>query len=140
LGSKEGKILKKGFTLVELLIVLAIIAALMAVATPTGINTLAQAKATTVAANFRTLHQSIIQMLMLEKNPPISDILDYLYTNGYISVKPEGFLIYYINSGSEKAYAIKYVNDDVKAANVRNINNSVQLDDDGKMIIKVPRN
>jgi len=64
---KEGKVLKKGFTLVELLIVMAIIAALMAVATPTGVNALAQAKATAVAANFRTLQQAVIQMLMFEK-------------------------------------------------------------------------
>jgi len=71
---------------------MAIIAALMAVATPTGINALAQAKATAVAANFKTLQQAVIQMLIFEKTPPTSgEILDYIYANGYISTKPEGF-------------------------------------------------
>lgn len=137
---KEGKELKKGFTLIELLIVMAIIAALMAVATPTGINALAQAKATTVATNFRTLQQAVIQMLMFEKTPPTSgEILDYIYANGYISTKPEGFSIYYV--AADKMYIIKYTNSDVEALKVKNINSSVELDTngDGKMIIKVPR-
>ncbi|HQQ17686.1 MAG TPA: type II secretion system protein [Fervidobacterium sp.] len=131
--------MKKGFTLVELLIVMAIIAALMAVATPTGINALAQAKATAVAANFRTLQQAVIQMLMLEKTPPTSgEILDYIYANGYVSTKPEGFSIYYVDS--DKTYVIKYTNSDIDAVKVKNINNSVELDSsDGKMIIKIPK-
>lgn len=117
---------------------MAIIAALMAVATPTGVNALAQAKATAVAANFRTLQQAVIQMLMFEKTPPTSgEILDYIYANGYISTKPEGFSISY--SDSDKMYVIKYTNSDIDAVKVKNINNSVELDTDNKMIIKVPR-
>jgi len=118
---------------------MAIIAALMAVATPTGVNALSQAKATTVAANFRTLQQAVIQMLMFEKTPPTSgEILDYIYANEYISTNPEGFSVYY--DDSEKMYVIKYTNSDIDAVKVKNINNSVELDSgDGKMIVKVPK-
>ena len=63
--------------------------------------------------------------------------MDYIYANGYISTKPEGFSIYYVDS--DKTYVIKYTNSDIDAVKVKNINNSVELDADNKMIIKVPR-
>ena len=132
------RILKKGFTLIELLIVMSIIAALMSVATPVGINALAQAKATNVASNFRTLQQAIVQMLMLEKSPPTSgDILDYLVTNSYISTSPQGFQITY--NDSEKAYVIAYTSFDIDPLKVKSLNPSVELDSSNRLILKVPR-
>uniref|UniRef100_A0A7C5Y8F3 Type II secretion system protein n=1 Tax=Fervidobacterium nodosum TaxID=2424 RepID=A0A7C5Y8F3_9BACT len=129
--------MKKGFTLIELLIVLSIIAALMTVATPVGINALAQAKATSVASNFRTLQQGVTQMLMLEKNPPTSgDIVAYLVSNKYISSYPQGFQITY--NTTEKAYIITYLNADVDPVKVKSLNQSVELDSSNKLIIKVP--
>lgn len=129
--------LKKGFTLIELLIVLSIIAALMTVATPVGINALAQAKATSVASNFRTLQQAVTQMLMLEKNPPTSgDIVAYLVSNKYISSYPQGFQITY--NTTEKAYIITYINTDVDPLKVKSLNQSVELDSSNRLIVKVP--
>jgi prepilin-type N-terminal cleavage/methylation domain-containing protein len=130
--------MRKGFTLVELLIVMSIIAALMSVATPVGLNALAQAKATNVASNFRTLEQALIQMITLEQNPPTSgDILDYLYTQKYISSKPQGFQVTY--DTANKYYVVKYINDDIEPTKVKNIYGSVILDTDGKLILIVQK-
>lgn len=46
---------RKGFSLVELLIVLAVIAALIATITPVALNAIKKAKATQVAQNLKTL-------------------------------------------------------------------------------------
>jgi len=46
---------RKGFSLVELLIVLAVIAALIATITPVALNAIQKAKATQVAQNLKTL-------------------------------------------------------------------------------------
>ncbi|WP_448376172.1 type II secretion system protein [Fervidobacterium sp.] len=130
--------MRKGFTLVELLIVMSIIAALMAVATPVGVNALSQAKATNVAGNFRALSQAVIQMITIEQNPPTSgDILGYLYTNKYISSIPQGFQITY--DSANKTYVIKYTNDDIDPTKVKNTYNAIMLDTDGKLMITVQK-
>jgi len=123
---------------------MSIIAALMAVATPTGLNALKQAKATNVAGNFRALNQAVLQMLTLEPNPPASgNILDYIYTHGYISTKPQGFEITY--EEDTKEYKIVYTQDDVEPWRITNILQSIKLDDKegsdtyGKPILKVPK-
>lgn len=130
--------LKNGFTLIELLIVMSIIAALMTIATPVGINALAQAKATNVASNFRALQQAVTQMLMLERNPPTSgDIIGYLVTNKYISTVPQGFQITY--NTTEKAYIISYTASDIDPIKVKSLNQSVELDSSNRLILKVPQ-
>lgn len=64
--------MKKGFTLVELLIVLAVIAALMAVATPMAMNAVKQAKASQVAQNLNALKSAVEQYVYSEKALPTS--------------------------------------------------------------------
>ncbi|MFN3692125.1 MAG: type II secretion system protein [Fervidobacterium sp.] len=128
--------MKKGFTLIELLIVMAIIAALMAVATPVGINALAQAKATNVAANFSTIQKALLQLIMFEQNIPTNvDLIDYLYTKSYITNKPESFEIVYNNT--DKSYIIRYLNTDVDPVKVKSINPAVEIDANNKLILKV---
>ncbi len=72
--------MKKGFTLVELLIVLAVIAALMAVATPMALNAVKKAKASQVAQNLNALKTSVEQYFFSEKDIPktIDDLKDYV--------------------------------------------------------------
>ncbi len=131
--------MKRGFTLIELLIVLSIIAALMSVATPVGINALAQAKAINVAGNFRTLYQAVAQMLLLNQNPPTSgDILDFLLSNKYISSKPNGFEITYKVENGKEFYRIRYINSDVDILKVKSINPMISLDESNKLIIDIP--
>ena len=50
---------RKGFSLVELLIVLAVIAALIATITPVALNAIKKAKATQVAQNLKTLASAL---------------------------------------------------------------------------------
>ena len=72
--------MRKGFTLVELLIVLAVIAALMAVATPMAMNAVRTAKASQVGQNLSALKSAVEQYVYSEKTVPkkISDLKDYL--------------------------------------------------------------
>ncbi|RLL91062.1 hypothetical protein BG32_03045 [Mesotoga sp. HF07.pep.5.2.highcov] len=50
---------KRGFSLVELLIVLAVIAALIATITPVALNAISKSKATQVAQNLKTLASAL---------------------------------------------------------------------------------
>lgn len=119
--------MKSGFTLMELLIVMSIISALVMVAVPAGVNAVAQAKAVNVAGNFRTLHQAVEQMVMLDPNAPRSgDILDYLFRNQYISNKPNGFTITYETATA--AYVIRYTGGDVSPIRVKAIYASVEIE------------
>jgi len=72
--------MKKGFTLVELLIVLAVIAALMAVATPMALNAVRTAKASQVGQNLNALKSAVEQYVYTEKKVPksINDLKDYV--------------------------------------------------------------
>ncbi len=72
--------MKKGFTLVELLIVMAVIAALMAVATPMALNAVRTARASQVAQNLNALKTSVEQYFFSEKKVPtkIADLKNYV--------------------------------------------------------------
>ena len=60
------KLNKKGFTLMEMLIVVAIIAILIAIAIPTFTSSLNKAKASADAANIRAGYATLLTDLMLE--------------------------------------------------------------------------
>lgn len=64
---RKLKHMVRGFTLVELLIVLAVIAALLAIATPIALNAVAQAKATQVAATFRNIRAAAESYIFTER-------------------------------------------------------------------------
>lgn len=115
---------------------MSIIAALMAVATPVGINALAQAKATNVAANFSTLQKALLQIIMFEPNLPAGvNLLDYMYTRNYITNKPQDFEIVY--DSIDKSYTIRYLNNDVSPIKVKSINPAVEIDQNNKLILKI---
>jgi len=86
--------MKKGFTLVELLIVLAVIAALMAVATPVALNAVATARANQVAQNLANL-KSAVQTAYAVKGLPADKTAaeSTTYLEGYISTFPNGYKI-----------------------------------------------
>ena len=79
---------KKGFTLMEMLIVVAIIAILVAIAIPTFSSALSKAKAATDAANIRAGYANLqIQLLVGEAEKPTTGTKDY-YLQKDGSVKP----------------------------------------------------
>ncbi len=59
--------MRKPFTLIELLIFLAVITALMAVATPVGVNAVAEAKHNQVAENLRNIEVAKQNYAFVEK-------------------------------------------------------------------------
>ena len=70
----------KGFSLVELLIVLAVIAALIAVITPLSLNAMRKATAVKIAYNMKALSKAMDQLFYLEgisslENMTINDLL-----------------------------------------------------------------
>ncbi|AMW32429.1 type II secretion system GspH family protein [Fervidobacterium islandicum] len=75
--------MRKGFTTIELLIVLAVIAALMSVATPLALNAVKNAKASQVAQNLRALKTAVENYFYAEKALPGSTeaIVSYISAN-----------------------------------------------------------
>ena len=124
--------MKKGFTLVELLIVLAVIAALMAVATPIALNAVKQAKASQVAQNLRNIMTAVQNYVNTERDLPTSTdtFIDTLVSKGYLSSKPVNYTITYsdtwtTNNGQIKATII-YGGGDVTADDVHKQNPNVK--------------
>lgn len=76
---------KKGFTLMEMLIVIAIIVILLAIAIPSFNNSLNKAKTVADEANVRSYYAEIMVKNMTEKDPtlPSTDIKGAMKTAGY---------------------------------------------------------
>lgn len=114
--------MRKGFTLVELLIVLAVIAALMSVATPLALNAVKTAKASQVAQNFRAIRQAFENYWNTERPASPGNVtLDNLKSNGYLSSVPQGFNgTITVSSAGNGVYnvTIEYTADDVDSARV----------------------
>ena len=104
--------MRKGFTLVELLIVLAVIAALMAVATPMAFNAVKQAKVSQVAQNLQNIKTAAENYVSTERDLPGSTSV--LVSKGYISTIPSNYTLTSSawNSGTAKI-AVTYTGQDV---------------------------
>lgn len=79
------KMNKKGFTLMEMLIVVAIIAILVAIAIPTFTGSIEKAKKATDDANFRALKA----------------IITAAYLSDYLTIPAEGETVYYLAKDGE---------------------------------------
>ena len=95
---------KKGFSLVELLIVLAVMAALIATITPVALNAIKKSKATQVAQNLKTLASSFENGLYVDGPSFLTGLT--LSTLGR-DIKAEDYAIYY--TGSSGAYTANIV-------------------------------
>jgi len=89
---------RDGFTLIELIIVMAIISTLLSIATPTAVGALKKAKATQVAFNLRNI-SAALQIYYLINNS-ITDI-QILKDSGYLSGNVENYRIYDSKTGNE---------------------------------------
>jgi len=122
--------MKKGFTLVELLIVLAVIAALMAVATPMALNAVKQAKASQVAQNLENIKTAEENYVNTEQSLPATTV-DQLVSKNYLSSKPDGYTIDTAPSptawsNGQVKVTIKYNGGDVTADDVHKQNPNVK--------------
>ena len=112
--------MRKGFTLVELLIVLAVIAALMAVATPMALSAVKTAKASQVAQNLNALKTAVENYVSAEHD--ITNVsTKTLMSKGYISTITGKYEITaptsWSNDGTAK-FVISYNGGDVDYAAV----------------------
>ncbi len=80
---------KQGFTLVELLIVMSVIAALVSIITPVAMNAIVKAKATQVAMNLRNLKSVVEQCIVVEESTGTTcTTIDGLVKSFYLSADP----------------------------------------------------
>jgi len=126
---------KRGFSLVELLIVLAVIAALIATITPVALNAIRKSQATKVAQNIKTLAAAIENAAyvngtvngFIKYGPGINDV--FTGTDGDITKlardvdeKSYGISYYYDNAADAKKYrAIVYTNEDVDPSTANSV-------------------
>ncbi|MDK2839365.1 MAG: hypothetical protein PWQ83_915 [Thermosipho sp. (in: thermotogales)] len=114
--------MKKGFTLVELLIVLAVIAALLSVATPLALNAVKKAKASQVAQNFRAIKAAVENWFNTSNpNDPTTLNKDNKVLEGkYINSIPDGFEVSVDASGTGVyKVTIEYTKNDIALADVQ---------------------
>jgi len=95
---------KKGFSLVELLIVLVVIASLIAIITPIALNSIRKAKSTSVANDLKTLSKGFMNYVYTVDEYP--DDLDEFARN----VDSDEYGITYDDSGNYVVYTNKEVN------------------------------
>ena len=116
----SGKNNRKGFTLIEMLVVIAIIAVLVAVVVPTVSNATKKAQAAADAANLRIVLGTLnVQVVNGEKT--VDEIIaDSLHTtskldaDAVLSVVYEtpGFIdVYYVNQSTGTYYGLEYLSD-----------------------------
>lgn len=89
----------KGFTLMEMLIVVAIIAILIAIAIPTFNSSLNKAKVATDEANIRSGYASVMAEILASSTPVLADGETYtLYSDGSVvaanGTAPTGVAVY----------------------------------------------
>ena len=111
---------KKGFTLIEMLVVIAIIAVLVSIIIPVVGNTTIQAKAATDAANLRNVYAEL-NIHVINGDKTVSQIID-ASTNPESKIDPDaklfavfdtpGFIyVYYINVEEQVYYSMDYLSE-----------------------------
>jgi type II secretion system protein G len=86
---QKAKKNQKGFTLVELMVVVVIIGILVAIAIPVYNNTLDSAKEKADAANVRTIEGAVVMYLSEKGSLPDDFDLEDLVNAGYLTEKPQ---------------------------------------------------
>ena len=111
---------RKGFTLIEMLVVIAIIAVLIAIIIPTVTSSTDKAKAATDAANLRAvlatlnIHvlngTSTVEEIIADAEHPISK-MDSDATLRVVYNAPGFIDVYYVNQTTGKYYGLDYLSD-----------------------------
>jgi type IV pilus assembly protein PilA len=132
----EGDIVK-GFSLIELLIVMAIIAALISALVPVGLNVVKHAYATTVALNLSEISKAVMSDFYLNHNTSISidSVKSYFSGGMYKSLKK--FKIKTVVSTNMEHVYIWYDGNDITASEVKKILPSVTATRGNKPMLSV---
>ena len=105
---------KRGFSLVELLIVLAVIAALIATITPVALNAIKKSKATQVAQNLKTLASALenaayVNGTKLDKIQSVSG--DVTLDDLGRDIDTENYAVYYTGTSGRYTATVVFVGD-----------------------------
>lgn len=121
----------KGFTIIELLIVLAVIAALISTMVPVGVRAVKQAHSTTVALNLSKLSEAAMEEFYLEHNASVTieDLKPYFNVNQRKILKN-----YEVKNSSDCIY-IWYKGGDVNASMVSQVFSAVVATDGSKPMV-----
>jgi len=123
---------RKGFTLVELLIVMAIIAALTAILVPIARGAIAKAKATKIATILNNLVSATQQYIYIKQSTPSpgegQTVIDVLLSEGFIDKNPgSDYSVTVSNSGGTITITAKYDPDTTKTDEInKSIGDEVQ--------------
>ena len=94
---------KKGFTLIEMLVVIAIIAVLVAIVIPVVSNVTGKARAATDAANLRSV-MGLANTLLMENSTDAAATIAGLQAGNCVTFPGAKQYIYYVNPGFIIAY------------------------------------
>ena len=128
----------EGFTLVELLIVLAVIAALLAIVTPVAVSAVKKAKATQVASTLRNITAAVQQFYYTEQMWPENG-LDTLEASGYIQGNLEGYELRPTNASTKTTTegSVVYTGGGVNYEDVHKIWSEVKKKDENTIYVDV---
>ena len=127
-GDDTTRTTKRGFTLVELLVTLAVIAALMGVATPASIDAVKQAKASQVAQNFRNLRAALVTYFYTERPATPTEATWTDIVPDHLSGVPKNFDFSVTgSSGGKYTVQLAYKADDVDKQAVKDILDEVNI-------------
>ena len=110
----------KGFTLMEMLIVVAIIAVLIAIAIPTFTASLNKAKVATDEANIRSGYASVMATVLTSDTEITTGTVYYLQKDGSVAL-PDAANIDKYECAGEPAAAVKIAGQDVAAWKKENV-------------------
>ncbi|WP_367362765.1 type II secretion system protein [Mesotoga sp.] len=115
---------KLGFSLVELLIVLAVIAALIATITPVAMNAIKKAKATQVAQNLKTLASAIENKAYVDGSSSLTETLSISSLARDVKVEDYGAHILR-GTGGSYTVSVFYIGADSDFTSVKAVLDSV---------------
>ncbi len=119
---------KEGFTLVELLIVLAVIAALLATITPVAMNAVRKARATRVAGDLRNVKSAFEQCVAVEAASWTDNCngIDLLYQHNYINRQPDNITVTGADKGDTIEATVEYTLDKPSADDISKVYEEAQ--------------
>lgn len=117
---------KEGFTLLEVLIVLGIIAILVSIAIPSVKGITTQAKATKVVTDMRNVEIAVLNYSLYNKSLAGLTI-DTLVNENYLSTEPENIQI---TPGTSREIKIEYTGKELSGEDLKKIDNNIFYEKD----------
>ncbi|HOB15688.1 MAG TPA: prepilin-type N-terminal cleavage/methylation domain-containing protein [Defluviitoga sp.] len=117
---------KEGFTLLEVLIVLGIIAILVSIAIPSVKGITTQAKATKVVTDMRNVEIAVLNYSLYNKSLTGLTI-DTLVNENYLSTKPENIQI---TPGASREIKIEYTGEELSGKDLQKIDNNISYEEE----------